>query len=154
MSVFAEKIPIGQKLVSQGRTISDGDFTLLHNLTWNIDPFGSDKEYMKDTSYGERILGGPCVLAIATGLAISASEWKDIIFQESIYALGLLAFEHVQFKKPVKVGDTLKVCSEIVEILPTSKPNRAVLNIRLKLFNQRQELVMEGYSRELIGIRA
>jgi len=153
MDIFTEKIPVGQKLISQGRTISEGDFTLLHNLTWNIDPFQSNKEYMKNTQFGERILGGPCVLAIATGLAISTSRWKDIIFQEPIHPVGLLAFESVQFKKPVMIGDTLTTYSEIVEIQPTSKPNRVVLKVKLELFNQRHELIMEGYSKELVAVK-
>ena len=69
-------IPVGQVFVSPGRTISEGDFTLLTSLTWNTTIIHTDKEFMKTTEFGERILDGPSLLACAAGLSHRSGTMK------------------------------------------------------------------------------
>ena len=69
MAGIDDLVPVGKKFISAGRTISEGNFTLLTNLTWTTDQIHSDREYMKGTQFGERILAGACLLACVVGLA-------------------------------------------------------------------------------------
>ena len=153
MQVFVDGFPVGKKFVSQARTIGEGDFTLLHNLTWNTERFQADAEHMKSTQFGERILAGPCVLAVATGLMVSNGDYREMLFHPPFQELGFLGMDEWRMKAPVKVGDTLAVTAEIIEVRPTSKPDRAVLRIRFEVFNQRQEIVMHFLAAFLEGIR-
>ena len=57
-------LPIGASVRSNGRTIGEGEFGLLNLLIGATSRLHTDREYMKTTQYGERILGGAAVLAI------------------------------------------------------------------------------------------
>ena len=53
-------LPIGEKSRSTGRTITEGEFALLTDITWTIGELHSNAVYgMQHTSFGERALGGP-----------------------------------------------------------------------------------------------
>ena len=48
----------------------------------------------------------------------------------------------VSWPRPTQPGDTLRVESEIVEIVPSrSKPNQGIVRVRITTFNQRGEQV-------------
>ena len=141
MKIFAEAFPVGRKFFSQGRTIDEGDFTLLNNLTWNNERFTADAEYMKKAQFGERILAGPCVLAVATGLMVQNSAYSKLLYQSPLQPLVFLGIDEWRMRAPVRVGDTIRAIAEIVEVRPTSKPNKAVVKIKFEVFNQCQELV-------------
>lgn len=120
-----------------GRTISEGDFTLLTNLTWTIDQIHSDREYMKHTQFGERILAGSCVLACAHGLA-NRSGVSQALDNDKLRRVVLLGFARVSFTAPVKPGDTITVRSEILEVHPThNDPKRAVVTVKDTTFKTR-----------------
>ena len=102
-----DNLPIGQKFKSRfGRTISEGDFALLTSMTWLHTPLFCDAEYMKSTPYGERILPGPCVLAVLIGLGHQSGFHQSLV-EAGFRGLGLIGFESVRFLSPVKPGDTL-----------------------------------------------
>ena len=142
MDSIEKLVPVGKKFISAGRTISEGDFTLLANLTWTTDRIHSDREFMKQTPFGERILAGACVLACAVGLA-NRSGIAQVIDNDKVRRIAALGLEKVSFTAPVKPGDTITVHSEILDIRPTSKdPNRAVVRIHETTFNQSGQEVM------------
>jgi len=48
----------------------------------------------------------------------------------------------IEWPRPTRAGDTLHVESEIVEIIPSrSKPNQAILKVRITTLNQHSEPV-------------
>lgn len=144
MATFQELIPVGKKFVSEGRTIGEGDFTLLVNLTWSTSSIHSDSEYMRKTQFGERILPGPCVLACIIGLA-NTSGLRQVMYQDGLRTVALLGFDGVRFTGPVKPGDTLTVRSEILGVRPTSNnPKRGVVQVRDAVFNQDGQEVMSA----------
>jgi acyl dehydratase len=153
MSSFNELIPVGKKFVSQGRTIGEGDFTLLTNLTWTTSDLHSNKEYMKDTQFGERILAGPCVLALIIGLA-GRGPFNEVLHQDGLHTIALLGMDELRFKAPVKPGDTLTAHTEVLEVRPSHKnPKRAIVRIRDSAVNQNGELVMEGLRASMVELR-
>ena len=142
MNGFDKLIPVGKKFVSVGRTIGEGDFMMLVNLTWTTDQVHSDKEFMKKTQFGERILTGAIVLACALGLA-NRSGVSQVLNTEKVRRVAALGFEKVNFTAPVKPGDTITVHSKILDARPTSKdPKRAVVRVKETTFNQLGQQVM------------
>lgn len=137
-------LPIGKKFRSQGRTLGEGDFTLLTNLTWTFDTIHSDAQWMKENSrFGERILAGPCVLSVAIGLA-RTSRIFDVFAENGLRIIALLGFEDVRFTAPVLPGDTLRVESEIVEARPSSKENQYVIKVMDTVYKQTGERCMSA----------
>ena len=144
MATLLDGLPLGEKFRSaQGRTLSEGDFSLLTNLTWTTSALHSDKEYMKRTPFGERILAGPCVLALVLGL----TRWSGLYqaFERcGLRTTALLGYEEVRFTAPVLPGDTLTSESEILDARQTKNPSRAVVKVRDTGYKQTGEKVMEG----------
>ena len=75
-----DRLPIGVPFRTQGRTIGEGDFSALCNLTWTIGDLHSNKELMKGRmgervphAPRERVLALPVVASLMVGLA--AKHW-------------------------------------------------------------------------------
>ena len=65
-------LPLGQSSRTTGRTISEGEFMLMHNLMGAMTPLHVNKHYMQTRPFGERILGGGMLICLlATGWAES-----------------------------------------------------------------------------------
>jgi acyl dehydratase len=142
------EISYGEKCVSIGRTISEGDFSLLVNLNWTIGSIHADSEHMKSTSFGERILPGVCVLSTTIGLA-NTSNVRRFMYDKGFRLIALLGFEDVRFTGPVYPGDTITVESEILDARPSSNPKRCVARLRDVTSKQTGEQVLEAVRTEL-----
>ncbi|MBI3964038.1 MAG: MaoC family dehydratase [Chloroflexi bacterium] len=137
-------LPKGQKFKSQGRTITEGDLSLLTNLTWTTSELHSNAEYMKGTQFGNVILAGPCVLACVIGLA-GTSGFRQALHASGNRLVAMLGFEEVKFKAPVLPGDTLRAETEIVDArASSSNPRRGILKIRDTCYKQTGEMVSES----------
>jgi len=144
MDDILEGIPIGKKFRSHfGRTISEGDFSLLVNLNWMNSTLHVDKEYMKSTQFGERLLPAPCILSITMGL-VHMTDYSQPFDDCGLRLVAIVGFENVSFSAPVHPGDTLTLESEILGVRHTSKPNRSLARIRDITYKQTGEKVMES----------
>jgi acyl dehydratase len=145
MSIFEERFPVGKKFVSGGRTITEGDFSLLHNLTWTVSKIHADREYMKKHSqFGDMTLSVPALLSCVAGLSMTYGL-RDIMYSPGTRTVANLGFSDAKFNNPVLPGDTITVHTEILGVRPTkSNPKRAVMSLRWTVFNQRDEQVMEA----------
>jgi acyl dehydratase len=152
MATFSELVPVGEKFTSPGRTIGEGDFAELHNLTWTTNDIHTDQDYMRQTQFGERLLAGVCTLACMEGLQL-AGPFLGVLYGEGRRPVAHLGFEEVRFTAPVKPGDTIRVQSEILGVRPTSKdPKRGVMRVGITVFNQRGEQVMRGTEVQLLEL--
>src|ERR1700678_1133827 len=57
-------LPLGASCRTTGRTISEGEFMLLHNLMGAMTPLHANKHYMQTRPFGERILGGGMLIGL------------------------------------------------------------------------------------------
>jgi acyl dehydratase len=138
----------GDRFESAGLTITESaiiDFA----LQWDPQPFHIDAEYAR--AAGD--FGG----LIASGLhTISASH--RLWFADRIFGACTIAspgFDAVQFLKPVRPGDTLRVVTELLELRPSeSKPDRGAVKMRHTTFNQRGEEVLTIDARVILRRRA
>ena len=120
----------GKRFKSWNRTFSEGDFTLMNNLCWTIDWIHTDKEQMKESSpFGERVLPGPCVLAVVAGLMFTTPILQTIA-DHRVRIVALLTIEDIEFVTPLFPGDSLRAELEIVDAHVTSKANRGILKIK------------------------
>jgi acyl dehydratase len=141
---IADGLPVGQSCRSTGRTLSEGEFMLLHNLMGAMTPLHANKHYMQQTEYGERILGGGVVVGLV------AAAWANSALSQSLLAdhgvrwraaLGLDA----KFVAPVQPGDTLYFVYTLSGVRASkSHEGCGVLTVEMKVENQRDELCSVG----------
>ena len=143
-----EAISYNEKRLSIGRTIGEGDFSMLVNLNWTVGPIHADSEHMKSTAFGERILPGVCVLSTTIGLA-NTSRIRSLMADHGFRLVALLGFENVRFTSAVYPGDTITVESEILDARPSSTPNRCVARLKDVTRRQTGEIVLEAVRTEL-----
>ena len=141
--MIAEKLEKGKELTGLSRTITEGEFAELSNLTWITGTIHVDKEYMKKTPFGERMLGGQITLAIATALNSNHAlePWGK---EHGLTGGVILGYENVRFLKPVFPGDTLSAKAELIDARDTRDGKRVVTQFRETATNQRGELVLDA----------
>jgi len=57
--------------------------------------------------------------------------------------VALTALDRVQFKLPVKIGDTVRLACEIVEMHPVFE-RQGSIEVRFRVLNQREETAVSG----------
>jgi acyl dehydratase len=144
---FFEDFKVGDRFMSGGMTITEAaiiDFA----RQWDPQPFHTDPEFAATWTFGGLIASGLHTMAATLRL------WLDLgIFRAS--SLGSPGIGEVQFPRPVRPGDTLRVVSDIVQLRPsTSKPDRGIARLRQVTINQRGEQVMEQETTVFLKRRA
>lgn len=86
-------------LMSAGRTITESDLVAFASLTGDRHPQHTDVEWCAGSPFGERIAHGMLVLSYAIGLMPLDPE----------RVAALRGIENAVFKRPVRVGDTIRV---------------------------------------------
>ena len=139
---YFEDVEPGFRFTSESRTITETDFVDFADLTGDANPLHLDAEYAARSIYGQRLAHGALVLSFAIGL-----RQRTGLFDGTL--LGLLEVRSWRFLRPVFIGDTITVESEVTELRETSRPDRGVMTQRLRVLDQRGEVVNEG---ELVAL--
>lgn len=144
---FFEDFKVGDRFTSGGMTITEAaiiDFA----CQWDPQPFHTDPEFASKWTFGGLIASGLHTMAATLRL------WLDLgIFRAC--SLGSPGIGEVQFPRPVRPGDTLRVVSDIVQLRPsTSRPDRGIARLRQVTINQRGEQVMEQETTVFLKRRA
>lgn len=117
-----------------GRTVTEADniqFTLMTN---NSNQLHFNREYAKETEWGQCLINSTLTLAIVVGLGVA-----DL--SENGFALG---WEDVRLPAPVFPGDTLYSESEVLSTRESkSRPTQGVVRVLTRGLNQRGEVVIE-----------
>ncbi len=98
-----DELEVGDRFESPGRTITEADLVAFAALTGDHHPLHVDAEWAAQSQFGERIAHGALVLSYGLGLVPFSPE----------YALALRALRQVIFRKPVRLGDTIKLTGQI-----------------------------------------
>jgi acyl dehydratase len=144
---FFEDFKVGDRFMSGGMTITEAaiiDFA----RQWDPQPFHTDPEFASEWTFGGLIASGLHTMAATLRL------WLDLgIFRAC--SLGSPGIGEVQFPRPVRPGDTLRVVSDIVQLRPSaSRPDRGIARLRQVTINQRGEQVMEQETTVFLKRRA
>lgn len=141
-----EDFEVGATFTTAGRTVTESDVMTFAGLSGDMNPLHVDREFARETPFGEPVAHGLLVLSIAAGLGV----------QTGIYSgtnLALLGVEEWRFVGAVKFGDTIRMESTVLETRRTSKGDRGVVRMGQKVFNQRDEVVQSGVFASLMAAR-
>jgi acyl dehydratase len=143
-----EDCSVGDRAESPCRTITETDIVLFAGFSGDWNPIHTDAEFAKTSEFGGRIAHGMLTLVVGAGL-ITRLPPGAFLPRSLIAIVGL---ERVRMVSPVKIGDTIHVEGEIVEM--TKMPdNKGLLEIRFRILNQHGEGVLTGRLKCIAGSR-
>ena len=117
------------------KTVTEGDDHLFCLLTMNHHPLHINDVYAAQSQQGRNVVVGPLVYSLALGMSVADVSGK---------AIANLATEELSHPAPVFHGDTLFAESEVLELKPSqSKPDRGVVRVQTRVFNQDGVLVAQ-----------
>ncbi len=133
---YFEEFAVGDKMTSQGRTITESDIVTFAGLSGDYNPVHTDAEFARAGMFGERIAHGLLVLSIASGLA-----WQLGFMAGTADAFLSLDWK---FAGPTKIGDTLTASAQVAQKrdMPGSGGGMVVFNVEVT--NQKGEVVQRG----------
>lgn len=133
---FFEDFVVGEEWLTPRRTIGETDIVMFAAMTGDHNPVHTDEIFAQQTPFGARILHGPAVFAIATGLEfrLGLKEGTAIAFLGMTWDL----------KAPVLMGDTIHVYQRVESVRRTSNPGRGIVNFWLEVRNQRGAVCQQG----------
>jgi len=137
---YFEDFQVGDKSVTRGRTITEADIVNFASFSGDWYPLHVDVEYAKKSVFGERIAHGFLVLSAASGLS-------------PLYDIAIIAFygiDKLRFFAPTKIGDTIRVESEVVETKDKGDAG-GVVAFQQTIKNQRDEDVVSSVMKVFVA---
>jgi 3-hydroxybutyryl-CoA dehydratase len=123
------ELKIGDK-AEFAKTISEFDIYMFAGITGDFNPAHINEDYAKQTFFKTRIAHG-----ILTAGLISTVIGTKLPGTGTVYVK-----QDLSFLAPVRIGDTITACVEVVEIL--DKKNR--VRLKTTCFNQDNTQVLDG----------
>ncbi len=126
------------------RTVTEADNLLITTLTHNTQPLHLDAQYAAGTEFGRIVVNGLFTFALMVGISVSDTTLGTLVAN--------LGYDKVTMPKPVFIGDTLKVETEVVDLRASrSRPNAGIVTFRHRAFNQHGEMVCEALRTALVS---
>jgi acyl dehydratase len=117
-----------------GRTITEHDNIWFALLSMNQHPLFIDDHYARRQPLGRRPAIDTLVFSLTVGMSVADTSGKTI---------ANLGYESVVFERPLFPGDSLYAESEVLEMRASaSKPDRGIVAIETRGFNQNRERVI------------
>ncbi|PSQ06843.1 monoamine oxidase [Halobacteriales archaeon QS_6_71_20] len=117
-----------------GRTVTETDNVWFTNLTMNSNPMHFNEAYAAETEFGERLVDGTFVIALAVGLSV---------IDVSANATANLGYDDVRHHAPVYHGDTIFAESEVLHKRESeSRDHVGMVTTELRAYNQDDDLVL------------
>ena len=139
-----EQWKVGDHIVHDlHRTVTETDNLLVTTLTHNSQPLHLDAEYAAGTEFGRIVVNGLFTFALMVGVSVGDTTLGTLVAN--------LGYDKVTMPKPVFIGDTLRVETEVTELrLSKSRPDAGIVTFRHRAFNQRGEMVCEALRTALV----
>jgi 3-hydroxybutyryl-CoA dehydratase len=137
MGYYFEEFIVGQKIVTEKRTVTEADIMEFASLSGDDNRIHTDPEFSKTTPFGRQIAHGLLGLSIASGLA-----WQTGLMDGTV-----MAFREVKewkFIKPVFLGDTIYVELVTTETKAMPRIGGGSVTIVLEVKNQSDEVCHRG----------
>ena len=133
--LFYEDFEVGQVFETGTHTLGEQEIIDFGEKYAPL-PYHTDAEAAKDSSFGTLVAAGYQTAALTFGLFARTGAL-------SLSGMGSPGVDSLRWKHPVKVGDTLRVKANIVEVSPAAKQGgRDGVRIRYDTLNQNDEVVM------------
>jgi acyl dehydratase len=132
-NLYLEDLQVGQRFTS-GTYLMDEGRIKAFAAEFDPQPFHLDEAAAQASVFRGLAASGWHTAAVAMRLLVTGG----LPFANGIIGAG----GEIAWPKPTRPGDTLRVESEILEIVPSrSKPNQAFVTVRMTTLNQNQEPV-------------
>ena len=117
-----------------GKTITEADDHLFCMITMNHHPLHTDAWYAEtQTQFGRNVVVGNLVYSVVLGMSV-----PDV----SGAAIANLEVEELKHARPTFHGDTIYAETRVLDATPSSsKPDRGVVTVETRGYNQRGEEV-------------
>ncbi|BDR91522.1 MaoC family dehydratase [Vulcanisaeta souniana JCM 11219] len=122
---------VGMKMKSQGLTVTETHIIQFAGLTGDYNPLHVDDLFARESIFEGRVAHGLLVQSLALGL------FAQLVAGTTIALLEV----NSKFLKPVKIGDTIYVESEVADKKPSNKYNGGVITFKHEVKNQNGETV-------------
>jgi 3-hydroxybutyryl-CoA dehydratase len=135
--MYFEEFQPGQKVMTDGRTISEPDILTFAGLSGDFNTIHTDAEYSRTSPFGQRVAHGLLGLSIASGLATRTGIMDGTV----------MAFREVsewKFIKPVYIGDTIHVEIVVTETKAFPRLGGGAVTMTLEVKKQDGDVVMKG----------
>ncbi|MBI2862264.1 MAG: MaoC family dehydratase, partial [Chloroflexi bacterium] len=114
--------------------------------TMNHNPLHIDANYAQKTQFGQPLVVGTLVFSIAVGMSVPDISGK---------AIANLEYEHVNHVGPTFHGDTIYAETKILDKRESeTKPDRGIVHVETRAYNQRGETVLTFRRRVLLPKRS
>ena len=133
--VWFDELSVGQRFDHAiRRTVTETDNVLFTTLSHNPAQLHLDAEYMKGSEYGQVLVNSCFTLSLMVGVSVGDTTLGT--------AVANLGWDEVRFPKPVFIGDTLNIVTEVLELRESkSRPDAGLVTFLHQAYNQRGELV-------------
>lgn len=133
--LWFDELEVGQRFEHAiRRTVTETDNLLFTTLSHNPAQLHLDAEYMKDSDYGRVLVNSCFTLSLMVGVSVGDTTLGT--------AVANLGWDEVRFPKPVFIGDTLNIVTEVLDLRESkSRPDAGIVTFRHEAWNQRGELV-------------
>jgi acyl dehydratase len=140
--LYLEDLQIGQRFTS-GTYRMDGDRMTAFAAEFDPQPFHLDPAAAQTSVFGGLAASGWHTAAVTMRVLVTGG----IPLATGVIGLG----GDIAWPRPTRAGDTLRVESEIVEILPSrSKPDQGIIKVRITTLNQHGEPVQVSTAKLLV----
>ncbi len=119
------------------RTVTEADNVLFTTMTMNPAAIHLDHAYAEtETEFGQPLVNSVFTLGLVVGISVHDTTLGTTV--------GNLGWEKVTFPRPVFVGDTIRVETEVADLRESrSRSNQGIVTFIHRGFNQRDETVCE-----------
>ncbi len=129
-----------------GKTVTEFDNHLFSLLTMNHNPLHIDEHHMQQNhQHGKILVDGAYVISLVVGMSVRDTSGK---------AIANLEYEQIRHLGPVFHDDTIYAESEVLEVRESrSRPDRGIVYIESRGYNQREEQILTLRRRFLVQKR-
>jgi len=126
------------------KTIVESDNNLFCLLTMNHHPVHLDIEYASATQHKKILVVGTLVFSLAVGLTVADVSGK---------AIANLEYKGIIHHNPVFIGDTIRATTIVLDLKESiSKPDRGVVTVETKVYNQNHSMVL-SFERKVLVLK-
>jgi acyl dehydratase len=127
---YFDDLRLGDAMESSGRTITEYDLVSFASLTGDWHPQHADAAWAAESPFGRRIAHGMLVISYALGL----------LPIDPRVVTALRSIDGAVLKRPVGLGDTIRVRAKIAGLRPLADES-GLVTLAVRIVNQDSELV-------------
>jgi acyl dehydratase len=141
---YYEQWQVGERVAHPiRRTVTETDNLLITALTHNPQPLHLDAEYAASTEFGRILVNGTFTFALMVGLSVGETTLGTLVAN--------LGYDKLVMPKPVFIGDTLHVETEVAALRQSkSRPDAGIVTFAHRAINQHGDIVCECLRTALI----